>query len=240
MKLFMPKQHGAWAMLIIPFWLGAASGGFLWEHIPFFFGWLLLYLSTYPMLLLFKRKKLRFYAKWSLIYLAPAILLLMFPLVERPSVAWFGVMMIPFFAINAFFSSKSNDRALLNDFSAVFAFSLAGIASAYLNTGNVTEEAFLVFAVSSLFFIGSTFFVKTMIREKRNIHYKWISWCYHTLVVAAWLVFGQWLVALAFLPSLVRAIGFYGKTLTPKQIGIYEIINSVIFFSVIASWLVLT
>ncbi|WP_251032856.1 YwiC-like family protein [Bacillus sp. ISL-7] len=22
MELFLPKQHGAWAMLIIPFWLG--------------------------------------------------------------------------------------------------------------------------------------------------------------------------------------------------------------------------
>ncbi|WP_409274401.1 YwiC-like family protein [Neobacillus sp. SCS-31] len=240
MKLFMPKQHGAWAMAILPFWLGAISGGFLWEHIPFFFGWLLLYLSTYPMLLLFKRKKLRFHTKWTLIYLVPAIFLLMFPLLERPSVAWFGVMMLPFFAINAFFSSKNNDRALLNDISAVFAFSLAGIASAYLNTGKVSGEAFLVFTVSSLFFIGSTFFVKTMIREKRSIHYKWISWYYHTIVAAVWLAFGQWLVALAFLPSLMRAIGFYGKSLTPKQIGIYEIINSAIFFTLIAIWLIVT
>lgn len=239
MKLFMPKQHGAWAMVIIPFWLGAVSGGFLWEHIPFFFGWLLLYLATYPMLLLFKRKKLRFHAKWALFYLVPAILLLMFPLFERPSVAWFGVMMLPFFTINAFFSSKNKDRALMNDFSAVFAFSIAGIASAYLHAGKITEEALLVFVVSSLFFIGSTFFVKTMIREKRSIHYKWISWCYHTLVAAAWVVFGQWLIALAFVPSLARAIGFYGKSLTPKQIGIFEIINSVIFFVLIASSLIL-
>jgi hypothetical protein len=28
MKLFLPKQHGAWAMLIIPFWLGALDGDF--------------------------------------------------------------------------------------------------------------------------------------------------------------------------------------------------------------------
>ncbi|WP_059173003.1 YwiC-like family protein [Bacillus sp. FJAT-27445] len=237
MKLFMPKQHGAWAMVILPFWLGVVASGFLWEHIPFFFGWLLLYLSTYPMLLLFKRKKIKFHVNWTLFYLIPAIALLMFPLFERPSVLLFGVMMIPFFAINAYFSSKNKDRAIMNDFSAVFAFSLAGIASAFLPIGKVTEEAILVFIVSALFFIGSTFFVKTMIREKKNVQFKWISWCFHSLVLLAWLLLGKWLVAIAFIPSVARAIGFYGKNLTPKQIGIYEIINSAVFFILIASYL---
>ena len=37
MKLFLPKQHGAWAMLIIPFWLGIAATNMIWQHIPFFF-----------------------------------------------------------------------------------------------------------------------------------------------------------------------------------------------------------
>jgi hypothetical protein len=78
MKLFLPKQHGAWAMLIIPFWLGVIEGGFMWKHVPFFFGWLLLYLATYPMLLLFKKKKLQFYTKWTLVYMIPSLLLLAF------------------------------------------------------------------------------------------------------------------------------------------------------------------
>ncbi|RHW43200.1 hypothetical protein D1B31_00550 [Neobacillus notoginsengisoli] len=239
MKLFMPKQHGAWAMVIIPFWLGVVSGGFVWEHIPFFFGWLLLYLATYPMLLLFKKKKLQFHVKWSLIYLVPAILLLLFPLFERPSVAWFGVMMIPFFVINAYFSAQNKDRAIMNDFCAIFAFSLAGIASAYLAAGSVTKEAALVFIVSSLFFIGSTFFVKSMIREKKNANFKWLSWVFHVINPVLWLIFGQWIVALAFVPSAFRAIYYYGKGLTPKQIGIYEIINSALFFIMIVTHLVL-
>jgi len=239
MKLFMPKQHGAWAMVIIPFWLGVVSGGFVWEHIPFFFGWLLLYLSTYPMLLLFKRKKLKYYAKWSIIYFVPAVLLLLFPLFERPSTAWFGVMMLPFFLVNAYFSSQNKDRALTNDFSAIGAFSLAGIASAYLATGSINKEAILVFAVSCLFFIGSTFFVKSMIREKKNTNFKWISWSYHLMIPILWAVSAHWLVALAFVPSTFRALYYYGKGLTPKQIGIYEIINSTIFFTLMVFHLTL-
>jgi hypothetical protein len=135
MKLFLPKQHGAWAMLIIPFWLGVIEGGFMWKHIPFFIGWLLLYLATYPMLLLFKRKKLQYYTKWTLVYMIPALILLLIPLLERPSIIYFGLLMIPFFMINAYFTSKNQDRAFMNDISAIFAFSVAGLASSYLGHG---------------------------------------------------------------------------------------------------------
>ena len=74
MKLLLPKQHGAWAMLIIPYWLGAAVFGFLWQHIPFFIGWTLMYLGTYPFLLIFKGKKISFYRKWTFIYMIPGLI----------------------------------------------------------------------------------------------------------------------------------------------------------------------
>ncbi|MDQ0153871.1 YwiC-like family protein [Robertmurraya andreesenii] len=230
MKLFLPKQHGAWAMLIIPFWLGVAASHFMWQHIPFFIGWLLLYLSTYPMLFLFKGKKIPFYRKWTLIYFIPALVLLMIPLWTRPSIIIFGLAMIPFFAINAYFSSQKNDRAVLNDFSAIFAFCIAGAASGYLPNGTINSEMILGFFASALFFIGATFYVKTMIREKKNKVYKWISWIYHLLVPILFLVMGNWVVAIAFVPSLIRAIYYYGKPLPIMKIGIMEIVNSAIFF----------
>jgi hypothetical protein len=240
MKLFLPKQHGAWAMLIIPFWLGVIEGGFMWKHIPFFTGWLLLYLATYPMLLLFKRKKIQFYTKWTLLYMIPSLLLLLIPLLERPHIIYFGLLMIPFFVINAYFTSKNKDRAFANDISAIFAFSVAGLASSYLGHGLMNIETFVfTFLTSVLFFVGCTFYVKTMIREKKNTQFKWISWIYHILLVAGWFVIGYWIVAIAFIPSLLRAIIFYGKPFSPKQIGIYEIINSAIFFTIMAIQIIL-
>ena len=229
MQLFLPKQHGAWAMLIIPFWLGVASSGFMWEHIPFFFGWLFLYLATYPLLLIFKRKKIPYYSKWAAIYFVPAVSLLLIVLNSRPSMIYFGLIMIPFFFVNAYFSGKNQDRALLNDFSAIITFSIAGLASSYLPEGRINSDAILIFSASILFFIGSTFFVKSMIREKKNQTFKWISWSYHMVLPLAWVMLGEWIVAIAFLPSLIRAIIFYGKPLSPKQIGIFEIVNSVLF-----------
>lgn len=238
MKLFLPKQHGAWAMIIIPFWLGAIEGGVVWQHIPFFIGWILLYLATYPMLLLFKRKKMALYAKWTCTYLAGAIIFLLFPLAKNPAIVYFGLGMIPFFLINAYFSAKNNDRALANDFSAIFAFSLAGLASSFLGSGHLSSKAWLIFLISVLFFIGCTFYVKTMIREKKNPQFKWISWTYHLFLPFVWLVSGYWIVAIAYLPSMVRAIKFYGKALSPKKIGIFEIMNAAAFFLIIGWQLV--
>jgi hypothetical protein len=230
LKLFLPKQHGAWAMLIIPFWLGGAATEIIWQHIPFFIGWLLLYLATYPMLLLFKKKKMAYYRKWTFIYLVPALLLLMIPLFTTPSIIYFGLAMGPFFAVNAYYSSRNQDRALVNDFSAIFAFGIAGLASSYLPGGVITSEAVLAFAASVLFFAGSTFYVKSMIREKKNENFKYISWMYHGLIPILWLTAGEWVAALAFVPSLIRAVYFYGKSLGIMKLGIYEIINAVLFF----------
>ncbi|MGV2940787.1 YwiC-like family protein [Mesobacillus sp. LC4] len=230
MKLFMPKQHGAWAMLIIPFWLGAAASEIIWQHVPFFIGWLLLYLGTYPLLLMFKKKKIPFYRKWALIYITPALAFLMVPLFTTPSIVSFGLAMIPFFVINAYFSAKNKDRALLNDLSAIVVFSIAGLASSYLPNGEINENSLLVFASSILFFTGSTFYVKTMIREKKNSQFKWISWTYHLLVPVLWLAAGEFIVAVAAVPSLIRAVVFYGKPLSVMKVGIYEIVNAVLFF----------
>jgi hypothetical protein len=233
MKLFMPKQHGAWAMLIIPFWLGAAASEIIWQHVPFFIGWLLLYLATYPLLLIFKKKKIQFYRKWAMIYMIPAMLFLMVPLFTTPTIAYFGYSMIPFFILNAYFSAKNMDRALMNDLSAIVVFSIAGLASSYLPGGTINEEAILVFAASILFFTGSTLYVKTMIREKKNKNFKWISWTYHLLVPILWLGAGEAIVAAAALPSLVRAVAFYGKPLSVMKVGIYEIVNAALFFLIL-------
>jgi YwiC-like protein len=229
-KLFIPKQHGAWAMLIIPFWLGAAATEIVWQHIPFFLGWLLLYLATYPMLFLFKKKNIPFYRKWTIIYLVPALAFLMVPLFTMPTIVYFGLAMLPFFAVNTYYSRKKNDRALMNDLSAIINFSIAGLACSYLSSGNLTLEAWLVFFSSILFFVGSTFYVKTMVREKKNIRYKYISWVYHAVVLVLWIFIGEWFVALAFIPSLIRAIVLYGNPLGMMKLGVYEIVNAALFF----------
>jgi hypothetical protein len=229
MKPLIPKQHGAWAMLIIPFALGAYAGGFSWLHIPLFFGWLFLYLATYPMLMVIKNKRKEYYLKWSLAYLLPAMILLMIPLIYDFALIYFGLAMMPFFLINIYYAKKKNDRAFLNDLAAIAAFGIGGLASFYIGQGNLNATAWEIYIFCLLFFVGSAFYVKTMIREKKNTMYKWASWGYHLLLIAGLVISGYPLLIIAFVPSVIRAMYLYGKSLSVMKIGVLEIVNSAYF-----------
>jgi hypothetical protein len=227
--MVIPKQHGAWAMLIIPFLLGMHAGAFTWLHIPLFIGWFFLYLATYLFLSVVKKQANAEQKKWLIIYSITAMIALIFPVLSNWRIIYFGLAMIPFFLVNLYFAKMKKERAFLNDVCAIINFSIGALGSYYLGVQKVDEMAFIVFTLSVLFFIGSTFYVKTMIREKNNPLYKWASWGFHSGLILLLLISGNGLMALAYVPSLIRAIYFYGKLLSIKKIGIYEIANSVYF-----------
>ena len=230
MKLVTAKQHGAWAMLFIPFLLSAFAGKPAWGHILLFLAWLFLYLATYPLLMALKGKNTTFYVKWFFIYIVPAVLFLIYPLINVPQLIYFGLALIPFFLINMYFSKQKNERALANDIVAIINFGIGGLASYYYGTGNLDETAFNIFSYIFLFFLGTTFYVKTMIREKMNARYKYLSFGYHIGLVTVFMLLGKFIVALAYVSSAIRAIALYGKKLPIMQIGIIEIVNALIFF----------
>lgn len=226
----MPKQHGAWAMLIVPFGLGIAHSGFDWLHIPLAIAWLSLYLATYPFLLALKKKKnAKEYLKWFYRYAGVAVIAVLPVLITHWKIVYVGFLMLPFFLLNMYFSKMNKDRAFLNDMSAILAFSMSVFAVAIVGGGTFDKESLLLWTYSVLFFTGSTFFVKSMIREKKNPAFRWMSWFYHILTFVVVAVI-KGMISLAFLPSVVRAIVLYGRKLTPIQIGILEIVNSVWFF----------
>lgn len=230
MKPLLPKQHGAWAMLIIPFLLGAYYGGFSWLHIPLFLGWLLLYLATYPFFMAIKNKKRRqYYLRWFLAYSIPAVVLLLIPLVNHFSLLYFGLSMMPFFLINIYYARKKNERALLNDLAAIAEFCIGGLASFYVGDGELNLRAAEIFSFCFLFFTGSSFYVKTMIREKKNVVYKWASWGFHLLLIIGLFIMGYPLLVIAYFPSVIRAIYLYGKSISVLKLGVLEIANSVYF-----------
>jgi hypothetical protein len=68
-----------------------------------------------------------------------------------------------------------------------------------------------------------------MIREKKNPMYKWLSWGYHGILMIALVVIGYPLFVLAYMPSVVRAVYLYGKSLPIMKLGILEIANAAYF-----------
>jgi hypothetical protein len=231
-NLLIPKQHGAWAMLTIPFLLEAYAGGVSWLHIPLFLGWLFLYLATYPLLMAMKTKRKDEYVPWFYRYLSFAVVMLLIPLFSHMTLLYFGIAMVPFFLTNLYYAKKKNERAFFNDVAAIAAFCIGGLASFYVGRGELTIQAFEIYIFCFLFFIGSTFYVKTMIREKKNPVYKWVSWGYHLLLIVGLVIVGRPWLALAYAPSVIRALYLYGKSISTMKLGVLEIANSVYFFLV--------
>lgn len=230
MKNVLPREHGAWAMLILPFFTGMLAGGWNRWHLPLFAGWLALFLFSNVALQAVKRmKERRFYLKWALIYGTAALLFLSGPVLREPRLLWFGALLLPVFFINAYYAKRRMERRLLNDFFAVSGLSAGGWIAYVAGAGRWDETAWWIGGFYILFFMGSVFFVKTLIREKNNRSFRWASWGYHALVVAFVLMIDLAGAALAFVPSFLRAVLFYGRPLRPKQTGMIETVNSLVF-----------
>ena len=230
MKMVIPKQHGAWAMLLIPFLLGMLAGHPTIWHIPLLIGWLFLYLATFPFIMFVRKKKRDLYGKWALIYGTMATISLIPILFIKISMVNFGLVMIPLFLVNIYFAKKNKERAFLNDLVAILVFCIGGLASYYLGTGKLSQITWYIFSYCFLYFLGTTFYVKTMIREKNNLTFKYYSWGFHLLLPFIILgTNGGWAV-IAYIPSILRAFILNKIKLSVMQIGIIEIINSLFFF----------
>lgn len=232
MKILLPKQHGAWAMLLIPFLLGMIAGNPTFLHLSLFLGWLFLYLATYPLLMIAKKKKMTpFYKKWTIIYTMIALPFLLICLCNEWTLVYFGFAMLPFFLINIYFAKHNKERTFINDITAILEFGIGGLASYYVGSGSLDLGAWMIFIYTFLFFLGSTLYIKSMIREKKNTEFKYYSWGYHLLLLLS-VALISWIAALAYLPSAFRAWMFYGKKISVITIGILEIVNAMVFFIV--------
>jgi len=227
-KGYIPGQHGAWAMLIIPFLFGMFAARPVPLHALLFFGWVLVYLFSYPLLQWIRTKKRRIYGKPLIIYgslLLPTGAAL-FAL--RPSLIWMALMFIPLFLVNGYYARRNRERSLVNDLAAVLQFSLMVFVAYQVGGGSDWKLAAELFGFSVLYFTGTVFYVKTMIREKHNVKYYWFSVGYHLALLAAaavWYPPGL-LVPLAVL--LIRAILSPRTKLSVKHSGMLEIAYSVL------------
>lgn len=145
----------------------------------------------------------------------------------------FVIVMIPLFIVNMYYARQKNERALLNDICAIIVFCIGGLISYSFSMKQIDHTAIFIALISFLYFLGSTFYVKTMIREKNNPKYRLISWGYHIVLTIIVFAINPW-CSLIFIPSVIRAIVLYGKKISIIKVGILEIANSVYFLIITA------
>ncbi|GAB6158837.1 YwiC-like family protein [Desulfotomaculum varum] len=211
--------------------LGIAGHGFQWLHIPLLMSWLMLYVASYPLMMIFRSyRHIQEYKKWLVLYGLIAVAFLIFPIIRYPALLWLGGGLFITLLVNFYYVRIRQERAMLNNFSAVAGMSLGGVASGYVGAGDWSFDLFLIWLICVAFFMGSVFFVKSMIRERGNLCFRALSWFYHgAVVLIVFVCSGSWLLTAAFLASLIRAIFTGGRTLSAWQIGILELVNSMLF-----------
>ncbi len=223
-RRFLPPQHGAWAMLLLPWLVGTIVAGFRWLHVPLLLAWLTGYLTSYYGLLAVKTRRPGKVRAQLWVYGVPTVVLAVLVIALRPAVLWYAPAYGVLLAVNVAYAARRDDRALLNDLalvaqSCLMVFVCATVAGAPL------RELVVPFAAVTAYFVGVVVHVKGLIRERDNPRYRWASVSFHLVAFIASLWFG---VALAVVFGLLalRAIALAGRQLRPGVLGIVEIAAS--------------
>jgi hypothetical protein len=219
---WIPNQHGAWAMLITPLALLGFQFNWSINLVLLMFGWLFAYASSFFIGQTLKGwrnpDRRGRYISQIVLYSAIAILLVIPAVLVKPNLFWFAPIALVGFWLNLFFIKRRDERNWFNDIAGIFvSFALAVL---YLNPSSIASAEFLIWPL--LYFLGTVFYVKTMLRERGEQLWFGLSVTYHATItlLAAW--FAP-LVLFGYLIALVRAVVLPSRALKPVAIGLIEI-----------------
>lgn len=221
-RRFIPPQHGAWAMLLVPWLAGVLTAGYHWAHLPLLGAWLAGYLFSYYALQAVKSRRLSRFRPQLLLYGPVTAVLGFLVVLVRPQTLVYAPAYLLLLALNTWYARRRQERALLNDLTSVVQSCLmifVATTVAQAGIGPVVP----VFIAILLYFTGTVLYVKTMIRERGNTSYYRASVAYHVLALGAAALLSI-PVAAVFVFLSVRAAVLPRYRLTPKHVGIIEIV----------------
>lgn len=145
---------------------------------------------------------------------------------SKPSILQFLFIILPLGFIQIYFAKQKDERNLWNDIAGILTFGVIGVASFYL----VTEKYNIYILLHpTLFFIATTFYVKSMVRERRNPIYMEISIGLHLLLAIIYILFSMDAIFFIYLIALARAIIVPSLGWNVKQVGMLEFPVTLIF-----------
>jgi hypothetical protein len=233
----MPREHGAWGMLLIPFIMATGISGVFGLK-------MLMLLASVLGLYVARASFLKRNTGWTVILVATSAAcgapLLLF---------WQLWWLLPFGGAAALLAFRWPDRGLVSELVAVVGLTMTAPVAWYVATGVLDALAFLLWVLNALYFDGTVFHVKMNItaaaRRKPfeglwfRLRFGWSNLLAHG-VMAVLLIAGAaaeyipWLVALAYAPSLARSVVGVARlspTLRIKRLGWLEVAHSVVFLT---------
>jgi hypothetical protein len=259
MKLMLPKEHGSWAVLIVPIAVGfvAVRGGPPLAELFFCCAALGAFLMRPPLQSLVSAKA-EPGARESLYYYGVLALSGLLPLLgvyERWGLLVFALPAGVLMALDLYFHKGRRSFSAVSEIVGIAVLCLGAPAAFYAARGSLNQSAWAVWLLSVLFFSGPVFYVKMAALQHRASvdvtaarelsRRKRLSAAYHTaaLFVAVAAVIRGLAPALAALPfAIALAKTLYRGSRPPakvdfRRLGYQEVGYSVIFFLAFAAGL---
>lgn len=251
---WIPNQHGAWAMLVVPSITGVLLSSGAWRQLPLIAFWLVGYFAFFAGASWLKVRRGVRYRQPTYVYGAVSAMLGLLVLFVTPHVWPWVAVFVPLMGVSLVMSARKHERALLNDAVTIAAACLFGLVVFHaawpdLRLADAPRAGTMVGWTGVLFayFFGTALYVKTLIRERTSVAYRRLSIGYHCAYVvclAAAAVYGwwgtpsawPWLLALVGAGLLARAAALAGRRVKPMHVGLGEIGVCALLVALVASW----
>jgi hypothetical protein len=223
----VPNQHGAWAMLATPLVVGVLASGPAWVHLPlaaFWFAGYVLFFATGLWLKSGRRPRylppVRAYA-----VLSGALGLLTLAL-DPGLLHWAPLFAVPL-AVGLVASAVRDERSLWSGVATSAGSSLMVLVAYDAGGGTDWVRAWTLTGVVAAYLVGTVLYVKTMIRERGQDRYQWLSALFHGAATVAMTRVDPWLVGV-FALLTIRAAVLPAYRVSPRAVGIGEIVATVV------------
>lgn len=213
----MPREHGAWGILLIPFATAVGVTGVFDLKVA-------LLLASVLCFYVARASYLKGHIQWMAILLAGSAACVL-PVILIWKLWWLAA----FGAVAAPLAFRKTERSVAMQFLAVAGLTLTAPAAWYVATGKLDYRLWLV---NALYFAGGVFYVKMHVaaaiarcpaqRAPTLIYYGALA-----VVAALW-----WPVGLAFVPAIARAfvgVARLSPVLRIKRLGWTEVAHSLVF-----------
>lgn len=226
---WVPNQHGAWAMLGAPLLVGTLASSPSWVHLPLTLFWFTGYFAFFASGLWLKapaRRRARLRPP-VLTYAASSALLGALTLALHPGlVRWAPLFLVPL-AVGLWSSWRRAERSLLSGLATTAGSCLMTLVAYDAGGGADWTRAWVLTGVLAAYFAGTVLYVKTMIRERGNETYRWLSLLWHAGAAAAATRLSGGLV-LVFALLTVRAAVLPAFRVSPKALGFGEVASTIV------------
>jgi hypothetical protein len=253
----LPKEHGSWAMLIVPLVLGwAIAPLWHWRSLILLVAALTFFLLRHPLAVLVKTRKRAsedkaYWWRWATIY-AGLTLLSAAWLVPGQGLWWLAVLGFAgtgLLFFNLWLVARRQEMSLSGELAGIAGLALGAPMAYYAASGLLDGTAALLWLVNFLYFGGTVFYIKLKVRQQprlptpERVSERLIKaracLAYQTvaltiLVALVMLRLAPLLTPLAFIPVTLKMLhGVWQwqdkKSLNLMRLGVIEIVHALAF-----------